>query len=747
MSIAENPGVGDRTRLGWRTPALVLALYAACLVGATYPFVLHVRTQLPSTVDPLQHLWVMRWYKTCLLEGRSPLRCPELQYPVGAPIGNFSPLHLQSLLYLPLSAITTNDILCFNLIWWAGFLFTGMGTFALAWHVVRDRAGAAMAGLLAMLAAPMMVHSHAHLELIHVGGFPVFLLAWLRFVDKPGAGRLSAATAAYVLVALSAAYFAVFAIFPAALYVVVGGLRALRAGGEGWAWTRRRASWGLAFGAVAGLLVLAVFSGHVWARAHGYSLGRPRSEFDRFGAPFWSYLLPTPAHALGGLLPVDAYAATGTVGEGVSYLGIVTLTLLHYAAVRRVGFRRAGYWWAALALLIVLSMGSTLRFGSHAIGLPDAWLWRHLFVFRMIRVPARFNLFVGVAAAVVAAAGVRDLLSRVSRPLVRRVAFAAIATVAVLDLRTGPYDSQPPPSMPGCYLAIKDRDPGATFLEVPQTNSGGAEVLSATAGYWQALHRCPSSTGYCGQPNALFDELLTSNSPFAYFRLGDPGYLHRPEGEFIDLSTGVDFDDLAWLYLATHKFKYVVLHKWATTVGGQAMHPWPLMHHLDAAKVYEDDRTVVYESARLKRPTHPVVLCKEGWRQRVGWRGRMLSTVGREAHVEVYNTDVSRPLTLTLEASSLRHPRIVRLRQDGAELARWEIAPGDPRTFTSPPFQLAAGTTDLTIDSGFESTPKRSREAVAEGDMRPYSLRVVGLAVRPVEPPTAAVAALPGTVQ
>ena len=745
MSECATPGAIDAPddRFGVGTVALVLAFYAACVALVTYPFVLHLRSRLPSLVDPLQHLWVMRWYKTCWLEGRSPFRCPELQYPVGAPIGNFSPLHLQSLLYLPLSSLTKNDILCFNLIWWSGFLVTGMGTFALAWHVLRDRRAATLAGLLAMLGAPMMVHSHAHLELIHVGGFPLFLVAWMRFVDRPSCGRLTLAALGYLLVAMSAAYFGVFAVFPAAFYAAWRTLRALRTEGEGWSWTRGRAGWLAAFGFLAGVLVLLVFSGHVWSRSQGYSLGRPRSEFDRFGAPFWSYFTPTAAHPLGNLLPVDPYAATGTTGEGVSYLGVVSLFFLAYVAFRRVRFRQSRFWWAATAMLVILSMGSTLRLGSRPIGLPDATLWRYLFVFRMIRVPARFNLFVAVFAAVVAAAGLRDLLARLPNAGLRGLAFAAIAALAVADLRTGPYGSEAPPAMPGCYRAILARDPGATFLEIPQTNSGGGEVLSATASYWQSIHRAPSTTGYSGQPNAIFDELMTWNSPFAYFRLGDPGYLHNPAGESIDLSANVNFDDLAWLYLHKHGLKYVVLHKWAATIGERTMLLWPLMHRLEPAKVFEDDQTVVYESDRLRAPTRPVLLLTTGWHQRVGWQGRLLSTTARKADVAIYNPDVTIPMTLTLEASSLRHPRIVRLMNGGFEVARWEVIPGAPQTFRSPTFQLLKGTTDLTIDAGFESTPKRSREAVAEGDMRPYSLRVVGVTVRPVD----TVAALPETVK
>src|SRR4051794_38795674 len=93
---------------GWdgRTLALVLAFYVACLAVATYPLGRRFTTELAgSRLDPLQHLWIMRWYKACLLEGRSPVLCPELQYPVGAPLGNFSPLHFQALLYIPISII------------------------------------------------------------------------------------------------------------------------------------------------------------------------------------------------------------------------------------------------------------------------------------------------------------------------------------------------------------------------------------------------------------------------------------------------------------------------------------------------------------------------------------------------------------------------------------------------------------------------------------------------------------------
>src|SRR5260370_2179573 len=103
----------------------ILVFYGACVFCATYPALLTPATQLAgSRCDPLQGLWLMRWYKHCLFHGQSPLHCEEIQYPVGAPLGNFSPLHFQTLLYVPLSLISSNDVLCYNAIWFFNLCFT-----------------------------------------------------------------------------------------------------------------------------------------------------------------------------------------------------------------------------------------------------------------------------------------------------------------------------------------------------------------------------------------------------------------------------------------------------------------------------------------------------------------------------------------------------------------------------------------------------------------------------------------------
>ena len=97
----------DRAPLtpGWKTMSLVAALYLGSLAAATWPAFRTFGSTLPSRVDPLAHLWTMRWNKSCLLEGKLPFVCPDIQYPVGASLGTLPPMHFQTLLYIPLSFV------------------------------------------------------------------------------------------------------------------------------------------------------------------------------------------------------------------------------------------------------------------------------------------------------------------------------------------------------------------------------------------------------------------------------------------------------------------------------------------------------------------------------------------------------------------------------------------------------------------------------------------------------------------
>src|SRR5262245_23549029 len=74
-----------RDALTWRTLVAVILCYTGAVLVASYPVVRTFSTKLPVADfrDPLQALWVMRWYKDSLLHGHDWIRCPDLQAPIG----------------------------------------------------------------------------------------------------------------------------------------------------------------------------------------------------------------------------------------------------------------------------------------------------------------------------------------------------------------------------------------------------------------------------------------------------------------------------------------------------------------------------------------------------------------------------------------------------------------------------------------------------------------------------------------
>ena len=691
----------------------VPAAYLGALAIATHPAVATIGSRMTYLGDTMQHLAVMRWYLECLRDGRSPMRMPGLQYPVGAPLGLFSPLQLQSLIFGPLRLAGLGDVLCYKLVWLIGFLGTGLGTFALAYRVVRSRVAAALGGLLAMLSGPMMLHGFGHTELIYLGTFPLFLLCWLRFVDRPGALRMALAAASYLLVVMAAAYYAVLAVPTAILYVVWQGWGAARRGGLS-PWLRRVVPWFSGFAATAMAGAALLLFPQLWASIQGFAAPRSRGQFDLLKTPPWAYLTPTVLHPLGRrLLPWTPYESNGlVVAESGAYLGVVTIGLLGYAAASRAGGRASRFWWAALALLVVLASGSNWTIGRVRVPLPCEWLWRIAPPFRFIRSPARFNLLAAVVAAVLASMGLKHLLDRFGSRGARFAIAAILGLIAVADLRIVPFafGGAAIPEMPGAYALLRDRAPGAAIVEVPQFASSGSS-LSAEATYWQSRHALKTTAGYSGQSNAPFDALMVEASPFRFEDLADPRFLDHPESIRIGLVEGVDYLDYARLYLAAHELPYIVLFPRPEDVPEAPVHLEAFRRLLRGAAVFEDRRTVVYDRDRLGTPGRPVVLPTTGWDNASILRGRNGRAARPEAALALFNPGPVAAVRLKFEAIAYMSPRDVWLVHRGATVARWTVRPGAFQRFETPPLPLD-GFGEFVLHSGPRTSARPGRSVL-----------------------------------
>ena len=328
-----------------------------------------------------------------------------------------------------------------------------------------------------------------------------------------------------------------------------------------------------------------------------------------WSAPAWGYVTPTAFHGLARFFHYDAYsAAKYSVVESASYLGVATLALMLYAAIHRVGFRGAAYWWSAFLILVVLSLGAYATFGPYRVGLPSLWLWKHVFAFCAILAPFLFNLLATIFAAVLAAAGLRHLLARVSSRGIRTAVYGLLIVLTVADLAVVPYATA---TLPGdvlvCYEMLKERDPEMSLLELPLYVSGNAHNLNAICGYWQSFHRGRTTGGYSSLDNVPFDNQLVHNSPFSTFAMMDEGYLSAPDAASFGIVKDIAFGDYAWLYLTVHHLNYIVLHQWPGAVPEDPAGVERLKALLAGAKIFEDRMTAVYDRRLLKSPARPVL--------------------------------------------------------------------------------------------------------------------------------------------
>ncbi|MEP7012861.1 MAG: hypothetical protein ABJC13_21265 [Acidobacteriota bacterium] len=731
---------------GWRTVLAAAGLYLGVLVAIGFRVFARFGSVLPATLaDPLQHLWILRWYESCLKAGRLPFLAPDVMFPVGAPLGLFSPLHLQALIWNLVGWALPSDFARYNLLWALGFLITAAGGFYLSWRLLRDRTAAVFGGLLCLLATPVTLHALGHLELIYVGVLGFFLLGWTEFVERPRGRSLAVAVGTYVLVSASAAYFAVMATIPAALFVIWSGVRALRTGF--WAWLRARMVWLLAFAGIAAVALAILFSSQLWAKSHGFQGQRGRIEFTRYWAPLWGYFMPTPQQALEPLLPWHPYqdAEFGQTGtERSSYLGIVPLLLMGYAASRKAKFANSGFFWAAFALSVVLSLGAFRPYHLEPVWLPADWLWRIFPPMRDLRVPARFNLFAAVLGSLLAAAGLSRLLRKIERPRLRQFVIVGAFAATLLDLAPSAYPGVVPPPMPDLYRRIVARDPKATFHEAPFFGTRGLFLPSATA-YWQLDHRGRTSGGYSGMINAALEEKVGFPSPFFARNLSFPSYLAEPEHQFFDV-VRADAHDYVWAFLHYNGFRYAVVYTdpaYFSDLRGSVEALPPL---LAPAEIDRNSAAIAYAADRLPQPNRAVLVPAEGLRNRQPWRGRWAARMGRHATFALYNPTPEVPIVFRLGATSFiasHSARVTLYRSEARGVGGAPVAaspsggevviqlranPVFYRWFTSDAFLAPKGWSEIRIDA-MDETPQDPERAQWGTDRLPISLLIAAVEI------------------
>jgi hypothetical protein len=392
----------------------VVLAATALAIALTYPVAFNFdRIGRVNTDDGRWSIWVVSWVAHALTTDPARLYHANIFYPQRYTLA-FSEANLGAgVIGVPLWLLTENPFATHNFAFFVAFVLAFAGAFYLTRYLVGSREAAFAAAILFAF-CPFMFARTAHIQLLFIGLIPFCLLAFHRLVDHPTVTR---ATALGVLIAFTAVTCAYYGIF-AALAIGLGTL--LYAATRG-LW-RSSAYWtGIALAAFSSIgLTLPFFLPYLLVQDEG-GFVRTLDDARQYSAN------------------LSAWAASSAWAHRWWLPAVSDYNEVLFPGVLAIGFGAVGLWAMRQArdtVALYVLIGVFAFWSSFG---PDAGLYRLFYetvpIFSFLRAPSRMGILVTLSLTVFAAAGIKWVLSRTSRPT---LAIALIAAVAVAESVTAP---------------------------------------------------------------------------------------------------------------------------------------------------------------------------------------------------------------------------------------------------------------------------------------------------------------------
>ncbi len=511
---------------GW----VPIAVYALLSVVVTWPLVLHLAGsltyggELVRTV-PLFNLWTMQWNQIQIGDLYSNYWNAPIFHPTAGTFALSEPQPLTGLAFAPVSALSGNPVLGYNVVSLVILTLNGYAGSRLA-RVLGAAAGPALLVGAMAVGLPFVSHQLGVLQLTVV--FPILLLieAVLRWAPRDGAGPAARAGLWLAVTFLTCGYYGLFAI------VAIGLVTPVLARREWLSW-RRLADLAVA-GGVFGVLALPVLLGQV-----KYTSGFERSDdlIRELSAGLGDYFRLDP-HALGaGVAP---WLHDSSAGHGL-YPGTVLIVLalagLWFGLRRGQGAesvderRRPWFLFLGVCAAGLLSGGLKLSvLGFHPYDVVRAVVPGY----EQLRTPSRFAVLGELFLLGLAAYGLDALWRRVRLGPILAVALVALgmAEVSLVPVRL---------FRPQTHTAwadwLKHRGDHPVVALVPFPPSGRVVEFQPTAAGMVALSGTGVTmvNGYSGLFPDAYEYL--SNVMYGYPRRSADGVLRRYGVRYLVVST------------------------------------------------------------------------------------------------------------------------------------------------------------------------------------------------------------------
>lgn len=466
-----------------------LLLFGILALILTYPLSLHLADAAEDWQDALLNVWITAWDGHQLLIDPTHLFDANIFYPYPQTLAYSELLLGNALLALPITVISGNPVLGYNVALLLSFVLSGFGTYLLVLRLTRSPGAAVVAGIIFAFCSFRMTNL-AQVQLITTQWMPLALLSLLQLVRRRRPRYVVTFALFFSLQAVSCFYYAFLLAFAVAGYAI-------------WMWAahrtirnRRTVLYLLVTASFIAVLVLP-FAVPYFQVSRELGLERTLEESEPFSASLCQYLLVPPGSVVNGRwLPSDDTPQPGGYPVDALFPGLVASALGLWGLLRG---RDRDRWFFLLLLLaaVCLSFGPRLYTAPGQpsgldLTLPYAWFYRLVPGAKALRAPVRFDVLAMLALAVLAGYGAATFRRRYAHALLTALVASEALVWPAAHVEPVPLAAQIPP----VYHWLADQPP-EPMLELPMVFVGEGRPLLEYQ-YMSVYHWHPTPDGFSG---------------------------------------------------------------------------------------------------------------------------------------------------------------------------------------------------------------------------------------------------------
>ncbi len=488
--------------------SLAFLLYLLLALGFTYPAILHLSSRVIGGGDAYMFLWDIWWFKYALFTlHTNPLVNNTIYYPMhNIPMVWSTPVN--ELGSLPFQFIFGN-LVTYNLLILTHFVLSGFFMFIFLKKLIRNDLPAFIGGVVYTFSTYHFVAGSGTLGLATIEFIPLFLYAFLSFLDEQTIKNVVLMTCCAILVALSDPYIAIYFLVTFSVVFVLYALFAERR-----LILHEKRFWGLVVsGILTAAAVLPFYLTMAKTIAPLYSAHTAAHDAVVYSEDLLGYFVPTHGTFLWGRFYMDNKFNPTIVHYFIGYC-VLILSVLGIVK-SRLRFKTLFVFFLVTAF--VLSLGPYLQVNGpvmiayqnayHFIPMPYYFVWK-MPLFHLLRFPNRYSLDVELMLSVFTAAALAMVMRRNISSL---IAAAVLAVIIPLETTTGIPFNTSDAVIPAVYKTIKHESNIKAIYELPSGNDFDLSYVgySYLYMYYQTYHHKPIVYGHIPRtPNHADDFTL-----------------------------------------------------------------------------------------------------------------------------------------------------------------------------------------------------------------------------------------------